>query len=105
MKSLRSAFATLQEEKVQVIGVSMDSVEAQRAFSDKFRLPFVLLSDQSGEICEAFRVVHPGGKPRRESFLFQEGRLVHHDRAVEPSRQADDVRRAIARLRDGGPTE
>lgn len=90
---------------MQVIGVSMDLVSAQRAFSDKFRLPFLLLSDESGEICEAFRVVHPGGKPRRESFLFREGRLVHHDRAVEPSRQAADVLRAVARLRGTGPAD
>lgn len=99
VKSLRSAFATLSEHKVQVIGISMDTVAGQRAFSDKFALPFPLLADTSGAICDAFRVVHPKNKPRRETFLFRKGRLVHHDRAVNPKEQANDVLRRIEELR------
>lgn len=99
MTSLRSAFATLSEQEIRVIGVSMDTVAEQKAFSDKFDLPFPLLSDTSGEICEAFRVDHPEAKPRRETFLFRKGRLVHHDRAVNPKTQANDVLRKIEELR------
>lgn len=77
--------------KVQVIGVSMDSVVEQRAFSEKFRVPFPLLCDPRGAICDAFRVEHPGERPRRETFLFRKGVLVHHDREVDPARQAADV--------------
>jgi peroxiredoxin Q/BCP len=69
----------------------MDSVAEQRAFSDKFRLPFPLLSDPEGRICDAYRVVHPWSRPRRETFLFRHGVLVHHDRAVNPARQAEDL--------------
>lgn len=99
MKSLRSAFATLSEHKIQVIGVSMDTEVEQRAFSDKFALPFPLLADTSGAICDAFRVDHPESKPRRETFLFRNGRLVHHDLAVNPKTQANDVLRKIEELR------
>jgi peroxiredoxin Q/BCP len=77
----------------------MDTVAEQRAFSDKFHLTFPLLADTSGAICDAFRVDHPEGKPRRETFLFENGRLVHHDRAVNPKTQASDVLRKIEELR------
>lgn len=77
----------------------MDTVADQRAFSDKFRLVFPLLADTSGAICDAFRVERPESKPRRETFLFRKGRLVHHDRAVNPKTQADDVLRRIEALR------
>ena len=77
----------------------MDTVADQRAFSDKFGLTFPLLADTSGAICDAFRVEHPESKPRRETFLFRKGRLVHHDRAVNPKTQANDVLRRIEALR------
>ena len=89
--SLRSAFATLTEKKIQVIGVSMDTVEEQKAFSDKFSIPFPLLCDTTGAICDAYLIEHPNRKPRRETFLFRRGVLVHHDRAVKPAQQARDV--------------
>ncbi len=76
----------------------MDSVAEQRAFADKFALPFLLLSDTSGQICDAFRVERPKNKPRRETFLFRRGRLVWHDRAVNPRTQANDVLRKIEEI-------
>ena len=91
MKSLRSAFATLQQEEVEVIGVSLDSVADQRAFSDKFQLPFALLSDRSGALCDLFGIAHPSGKPKRETFLFKNGALLAHDKAPNPRRQAEAV--------------
>jgi|TARA_B110000003_G_scaffold245617_1_gene255536 peroxiredoxin Q/BCP len=98
VKSLRSAFAILTENKIQVVGVSMDTIAEQRAFSDKFEIPFPLLCDTTGTICEAYRIEHPKSKPRRETFLFRNGVLVHHDRAVNPISQARDVITSINEL-------
>jgi len=39
-----------------VLGVSKDSYASHQRFSDKFELNFQLLSDPSGELCEAFGV-------------------------------------------------
>lgn len=77
----------------------MDPIAEQRAFSDKFQLPFPLLCDTTGVVCDAYRVEHPDSKPRRETFLFRNGVLVHHDRAVNPRSQANDVLRKIEELR------
>src|SRR5687768_1750355 len=38
--SLRDSYAALTDKKVKVYGVSMDTVEAQKAFKDKYKLPF-----------------------------------------------------------------
>lgn len=77
----------------------MDTVELQRAFANKYQLPFPLLADTSGQICDAFRVEHPNSKPRRETFLFRNGRLVDHDRDVKPKTQAEDILRKVRELR------
>lgn len=39
-----------------VLGVSKDSVESHQKFKAKYSLPFPLLSDESGAVCEAYGV-------------------------------------------------
>ena len=39
-----------------VIGISKDSVAAQAKFKAKYELPFTLLSDPDGTVCEAYGV-------------------------------------------------
>ena len=39
-----------------IIGVSRDSVARHNKFKDKYNLPFLLVSDESGKICEAYGV-------------------------------------------------
>lgn len=40
-----------------MIGISKDSVEAQAKFKAKYQLPFTLLSDPDGKICNVFGVL------------------------------------------------
>jgi peroxiredoxin Q/BCP len=40
-----------------VIGISKDSVEDQAKFKAKYKLPFTLLSDPGGKVCDAFGVM------------------------------------------------
>ena len=56
--SLRDSFATLTEKKVQVFGASLDDVAAQKAFHEKYKLPFTLLADKDGKVADAFGVPH-----------------------------------------------
>ena len=50
----RDAVERIISSKAIVFGISVDSVESHKDFSDKFNLPFSLLSDESGEISEAY---------------------------------------------------
>jgi len=40
-----------------VLGVSKDSVKAQAKFKARYELPFPLLSDPDGRVCEAYGVL------------------------------------------------
>jgi peroxiredoxin Q/BCP len=40
-----------------VLGVSKDSVKAQAKFKAKYELPFQLLSDPEGTVCDAYGVL------------------------------------------------
>jgi peroxiredoxin Q/BCP len=52
----RDAYPEFSLLKVPVIGVSRDSCLDHEKFRHKWELPFILLSDESGEVCCAYGV-------------------------------------------------
>lgn len=75
--SLRDNWAGLQAKGVQVLGVSGDKPEAQKAFRDQFTFPFPLIADDDGKVAAAFGV--PAMKPgifKRSSFLVKDGKIA-----------------------------
>jgi len=96
--SLRDAYATLTGDGLAVLGVSADGVEAQKAFKDKYRLPFTLLADKDHKVIEAFGVpTYPGvGFAKRQAFLIKGGLIIWADYSAATDKQAEDVLKAIA---------
>ncbi len=93
--SLRDSYETLTEKGVKTYGVSMDKVEAQKAFQDKYKLPFDLLADSDGKVADAFGVPHTGGFAKRQAFLFKDGKLVWRDLSASTDQQAADVLKVL----------
>jgi len=54
--SLRDGMPELSVEGYTVIGISKDSPSSHRRFSEKYSLPFMLLSDETTEVNQAFGV-------------------------------------------------
>lgn len=52
----RDSIARFKKSKAVVLGVSKDSVASHQKFKTKHDLSFALLSDPSGEVCEAYGV-------------------------------------------------
>lgn len=88
--SLRDAYAELTAKGVTVIGVSTDDVADQKAFKEKYRLPFTLLADTDKKVMKAF------GQSglffaSRQAYLIHEGKIVYADHAGSTSQQAADI--------------
>lgn len=94
--SLRDSYAALTEKGVCVFGVSMDSVKAQKAFQNKYKLPFDLLADQDGTVVTAFGVPKTLGFAKRQAFLFKDGVLIWRDLSAATEQQATDVLKVLA---------
>ena len=94
--SLRDAYARLTEKGVTVFGVSTDDEKAQKAFQEKFHLPFELLADKDKKVLAAFGVPSTMGYAKRQAFLFKDGVLVWRDLEASTEQQAADVLAAIA---------
>ena len=93
--SLRDSFAVLTEKRVRVFGVSSDDVAAQKAFQQKYKLPFQLLADSDKQVMDAFGVPHRLGFASRQAFLFRDGELVWRDLSASTAEQAADVLAAV----------
>jgi peroxiredoxin Q/BCP len=94
--SLRDAYSKLSDTGVRVYGVSTDDEKEQKAFQEKFRLPFQLLADKEKKVVEAFGVPTTMGYAKRQAFLFRDGVLVWRDLEASTEEQAADVMKAIA---------
>jgi peroxiredoxin Q/BCP len=99
--SLRDAYAELAKKGVTVIGVSTDSVEAQKKFKEKYNLPFTLIADTDKSVMKAFgqEGVPLVGFAKRQAYLInKEGKIVWLDLTASTKQQSEDVLAAIKEL-------
>jgi len=99
--SLRDAYEALTQKGVAVIGVSLDQVEAQKAFKEKYHFPFTLIADPDKTVVNAFgvatrKVPAIGEFASREAFLIRNGTIVWADYKASTKTQADDVLKVLA---------
>lgn len=93
--SLRDAYETLLEKGVAVIGVSIDSVADQKAFKEKYSLPFTLIADLDKKVVKAFGVPSMMGFAKRQAFLIKGGEIIWTDYSASTGQQAADVLKVI----------
>ena len=95
--SLRDAYEDLTKAGVQVIGVSTDTVEAQKKFAANQKLPFTLLADPEGKVIKAFGVktIPLIGLSSRQAFLIKDGKIVWRDEKASTAEQPADVLRVL----------
>jgi peroxiredoxin Q/BCP len=93
--SLRDSYETLIQRGVTVVGVSSDSVAAQKAFGEKYKLPFILLADKDNTVINAFGVPSTMGFASRQAYLIKDGVLVWRDLKASTEKQAADVLAAL----------
>jgi len=96
--SIRDSYASLTGKGIRVYGVSTDDEKAQKAFREKYQLPFTLLADKDKKVLAAFGVPATMGFAKRQAYLFRDGVLVWRDLEAATSAQAADVLAAIQEL-------
>jgi thioredoxin-dependent peroxiredoxin len=96
--SLRDAYSELTQKGVVVVGVSHDTVEAQKEFKDKYHFPFTLIADHDKTVSTAFGVPDSKltGLATRQAYLIKDGKIVWADYKAKTTQQADDVLKVIA---------
>lgn len=82
----RDAYGEIRDVQAEVIGVSRDPMKRHQTFMEKHNLPFLLLSDESGEVCHLYGVI-------KEKTLF--GKKV---KGIERSTFIIDPKGTVAKI-------
>lgn len=77
--AFRDSYEQFKDVGAEVIGVSSQSVESHSIFSTTYTLPFVLLSDQDGEVRRLYGVPTTMGLiPGRVTFVIDRDGIVRY---------------------------
>jgi peroxiredoxin len=98
MKAFQQSLQKLEAADTQVLGVSMDSPFANKAFADQIGVTFPLASDWGGEVTREYGVyVDEYKAARRINFLIgKDGKILEEqlDReAIDPAKIVDTCER------------
>jgi len=98
--SFRDSYKLYQDKGAVVIGVSVDTVESHSKFSEKYNLPFSILSDDNKEVARAYGVLGIGGfLAKRITFIInKEGKITHVFPKVDVKQRNEEVLRALEEL-------
>ena len=108
--SIRDTFPKFESLNIEVLGVSVDSPESHKKFSEKYQLPFTLLSDEHKKVVTRYGVwakrmfsfmgrEHEGVV--RSSFLIDPtGTIEKIYIDVKPEKHAEEVLKDLKRLEE-----
>lgn len=96
---IRDQFSDFKKRKVEVFGVSKDSIARHAKFKEKYTLPFTLLEDKNADVCEAYGVINKKslfGKTflgiQRSTFLIDEtGKIQQIWRKVKVTGHVEQI--------------
>ena len=91
MKNFQQNLQKLEAADTQVLGVSMDSPYANKAFADQIGVTFPLLSDWGGEVTRQYGIYMDKYKAaRRVNFLIgKDGKVLEEQvdsEAIDPTK-------------------
>ena len=100
----RDAVKRIIASKSNVFGVSLDSVESHKRFADKNNLPFSILSDESGEVSEAYDSLNnfmSFKSAKRNTFIIDpDGKVAKIYLSVKPSTHSQMVLNDLNQLQN-----
>ena len=100
----RDAVKRIIASKSNVFGVSLDSVESHKRFADKNNLPFSLLSDEFGEVSEAYDSLNnfmSFKSAKRNTFIIDpDGKVAKIYLSVKPSTHSQMVLNDLNQLQN-----
>ena len=101
--TFRDDVIALHKAGAEVLGVSLDDVKSHAEFSEKYHVPFPLLSDNEQVTAKAYGVLTSKmgmTYARRETFLIApDGKIAKHYKDVDPEQNSKQVLADLATLR------
>lgn len=101
--SFRDNINTLIKQKAVILGISIDSMESHKKFSEKYKLPFSLLADPKAMIADRYNAMLNLGLfklAKRHSFIINpQGMIAKAYRDVDPDTHVQEVLKDLTDLK------
>ena len=96
---------TFIDKNAIIIGISRDSLKSHAKFIEKFNLPFILLSDETEEVCNLFNVIKEKnmygkkvmGVVRTTYLIDEDGMII---KAFEKVKAADNPQNMLKEIEE-----
>ncbi|QXJ29357.1 peroxiredoxin [Saccharolobus shibatae] len=98
--AFRDNWNLLKDYDVVVIGVSSDDVDSHKKFKEKYKLPFILVSDPDKKIRELY-----GAKgfilPARVTFVIDKKGMIRHiyNSQTNPANHVNEALKALKQIK------
>lgn len=89
--AFRDSLAEFKKAGIEVLGVSVDSVDSHQAFKKNQKLTFTLLSDEDKQASRAYGVLSDKGYSKRVTFIIKNGVIKKIYPQVSPAEHAAEV--------------
>ena len=101
--SFRDSMSGIVSRGAAVIGISRDSQDSHKKFKSKYKLDFLLLSDEDGSVCKKYGVLVEKNMYGRKSIGIQRSTFVIDEKGiikkifprVNPEGHAEEVARYL----------
>ncbi len=95
----RDIYQKIRALRVEVLGISVDSVDSHKMFADKYGLPFLLVADVDKKIVEMYGVYNEKWKmARRVTFVVDEAGNI--SRVFDPVKPDVHPKEVLDALKD-----
>lgn len=90
------AYPEFQAKEAEVVGVSVDTPDAQSKFAEECSLPFPLVADADKEIARRYGVLGAFGRARRVTFIINPtGHIIDVVDSLLPKTHVERASRAL----------
>ena len=99
--AFRDSFELFTDLGAEVVGVSADTVESHKAFSEHYNLPFTLLSDFGNLVRKLYGASSTFGIiPGRVTFIIDKKGVVRHvfSSQLQPEKHVKEAREVLKKL-------
>ncbi|MGA3296306.1 MAG: peroxiredoxin [Candidatus Bathyarchaeia archaeon] len=98
--SFRDNLKAIREMGSEVVGISVDDVDSHKKFTEKYHLPFPLVSDPDKKIATAYGVLRdPPTMTNRVTFIIDKnGKIANIFPKVDVTQHTEEVVAALKKL-------
>ncbi len=89
--SFRDNYSLFKENDLILIGISVNNIDSQAKFKDKYNLPFQLLADTDKKITKMFGVKSILGWSKRKTFWIKNNYILQVWDNVDPSDHSEEI--------------